>query len=56
MRGYLQKNSVMILLSINASRKSREISCLTISGYYPFNQLSLIRMHGYIRHPESKNY
>jgi len=42
--------------TINLSRKSREINCLTISGYYPVNWLVKMQISGYIHHLDSKNY
>jgi len=41
---------------INSSRKSLEINCLTISGYYPVNRLVKTQISGYIRYPDSTNW
>jgi len=38
----------------NLSRKSREISCLTISGNYLVNRLVETQLYGYIPYPDSQ--
>ena len=46
--------AIKLCHEFNSSRKSREINCRTISGYYPVNRLVKIQIYGYMRYPDSK--
>jgi len=51
---FLYTRTVLVcIITINSSRKSREINYLTMSGNY---RLTKINTAGYIPYPDSKNY